>query len=240
MSPLYNRGCGFALGNRHLREWAGSNKAKVFCEKRSEALGLPTNQIAAIWWVLTGDWRSLNLHVRGKETKRLPPVEGITTFFHLSLTWCKFLLAREWSRWDRQVGSYCPFVAGSRAHLHPVWCIWHPALLQSSIPPSLLRVQLQLCTVPFTSSQLINCYWTFHTQCLCSPLSVCILPTWQSRSALCFSFISPSVPLSQCQIAQVANTDRECFTTITEGFNYWLEVSFQDYSEQSFFSSLLK
>lgn len=63
--------------------------------------------------------------------------------------------------------------------------------------PNLLRVQLLLCTVSFTSLQLINCYWTFHNQCLCSLLTVSILPTWQSRSALCFSFISPSVPLSQ-------------------------------------------
>lgn len=101
--------------------------------------------------------------------------------------------------------------------------------------PNLLRAQLLLCRVSFTSLQLINCNWTFHIQCFCSPLTVCILPMWQSRSALCFSFISLSVPHSQCQIAQVANTDRECFTTITESFNYWLEVSLQDYSEQSFF-----
>lgn len=106
--------------------------------------------------------------------------------------------------------------------------------------PNLLRAWLLLCTVSFTRSQLINCYWTFHIQCFCSPLTVCILLTWQSRSvSLCFSLIPLSAPHSQCQIAQVANTDRECFTTITEGSNYWLEVSLQGDSEQSFFSQLI-
>lgn len=47
-----------------------------------------------------------------------------------------------------------------------------------------------------------------------------------------FSFISPSIPLSQCQTAQVANTDGECFTTNREGFNYLLDVSLEDDSER--------
>lgn len=128
--------------------------------------------------------------------------------------------------------------AGPTCILYDVYGTLH--FSRAQFLPNLLRVQLLLCTVSFTSLQLINCYWTFHNQCLCSLLTVSILPTWQSRSALCFSFISPSVPLSQCQIAQVANIDRECFTTITKGFNYWFEVALQHDSEQSFFSSLLK
>lgn len=73
----------------------------------------------------------------GNGNKDVPPVGRIATFFAI-YAWpdASFSgLAKERSRWDRHLGSYHPFVPGSRAHLHPVGCIWHPALLQSSIPP---------------------------------------------------------------------------------------------------------
>lgn len=188
------------------------------------------------------DWRSLNLHVKGKETKRLPPVEGIATFFTI-YAWpdASFSgLAKERSRWDRQLGSYCPFVPGSRAYLHPVLCIWHPALVQRSIPPKSPKGPVaalhSLLHQLAADKLLLN---ISHSVLMVSTYS-CILPMWQSRSALCFSFISPSIPRWQCQIAQVANTDRECFATVTAGFYDWLEVSLQDDSEQSFFLQLIK
>lgn len=94
MSPLHNWGDGFE--DLPLKTGISGNKqavikAKVFCEKRSEALDLPPNQIAFIWWILTVDWRSLNLHVRGKEREASTSGENCHIFCHLCLTWCKFL-----------------------------------------------------------------------------------------------------------------------------------------------------
>lgn len=94
-----------------------------------------------------------------------------------------------------------------------------------------LRVWLLCSTISFTQLHLLSCYQTFTIHCLCSLLTACISPTWQNKSASSFSLVSPSVPLPQCQIAQVANTDGECFITNRKGVNYSLDVSLEDDSE---------
>lgn len=189
---------------------------------------------------IDGDWRSLNLHVRERKQRGFHQWRELPHFLPFMPGLMQVSLALQ----KKEVGGTDSL--GLTAHL--CWgaeptCILYDVygtlhFSGAQFLPNHLRVRLLLCTVTFTSWQLINCYWTFHIQCYALHLLSAFCPC--GRADQPSSFISPSVPCSQCQIAQVANTDRECFATVTESSNYWLEVSLQDDSEQSFFSSLLK
>lgn len=53
---------------------------------------------------------------------------------------------------------------------------------KAQILPKLLRAQLLVCAVSFTSLCSVSCYWAFNIHCLLCLLTVCISLTWQSKS----------------------------------------------------------
>lgn len=138
----------------------------------------------------------------------LPPVEKIAMFYAI----CAHLdasvsgLARERSQRDGQLVSCCPFVPGSRACLHTALCMAPRTSPKFNSPQKTLRVWLLVCSVSFTSLHLINCYCASKVRCLCSLLTVCISPTWQSTSgppvSLSFHLLFPfhNVKLLRLQI----------------------------------------
>lgn len=160
---------------------------------------------------------------RGKETQVLVKVEGNATFSTILLHFFQ-VLSREMRVTDREPLSCWPSVSGSRAGLCTIKCIRAPCTFpQLSSSRSPVAAQHSLPYSAALNKLLLNI--THH--CRCSLLTICISPTWQCKSACHLSFLSPSVPLSQCEIAQVANTDRECFNANRKGFNYLLDVSLE-------------
>lgn len=90
--------------------------------------------------------------------------------------------ARERIRWDSSGPAACLWRGAEPAcTLYDAYGTLH--FSEAKFLPKLLRVWLLVCEVSFTILLLINRYWAFSLCCLCSPLTICISPTLQSKSS---------------------------------------------------------
>lgn len=211
ISPLHNRSdgfWGFTLGNGYLREEVGGNKTKGLL--RVEVWGSRSATEPDCLHMMSTDTglKVSNPACEGKGNTDASTGGGnCHVLCNLCPSWYECLWPckrkKPTGRTARVLLSIC-----AREQSLPAYCTVYGTLHFSEVqfPQKTLRVWLLVCSASFTSLHWINCYCAFKVRCLCSLLTVCILPTWHSKSgppvSLSFHLLFPfhNVKLLRLQI----------------------------------------